>query len=164
MKCPYCDHPESKVLDSRTIEDGIAIRRRRSCIACSHRFTTYERIEDSTLLVIKKDERRERFDRQKMLGGILRACEKRPIGMGKIESMVTAIERQLRNSPEREISSRAIGKKIMDYLKNLDHVAYVRFASVYNEFEDISGFQRILEGLVNKDGSGGDSSVREAGS
>ena len=165
MKCPCCEHSESKVLDSRTSEEGTAIRRRRKCIACSFRFTSYERVEDSTLLVVKKDERRERFDRQKILGGILRACEKRPIGMGQIECLVVTIEKEIKSSLEHEISSRAIGKKIMDYLKDLDHVAYVRFASVYNEFEDISGFQRILEGLVEKQGSGPDTAgMLEAGS
>jgi transcriptional repressor NrdR len=121
-------------------------------MGCSSRFTSYERVEDPTLMVIKKDERRERFDRQKILGGIMKACEKRPIGIAQIEKVVAAIEREIKNSQEREISSITIGTRIMEHLKALDHVAYVRFASVYKEFEDISGFQRILEGLVEKHG------------
>jgi len=154
VKCPYCEHLESKVLDSRTIEAGSSIRRRRQCMACGSRFTSYERVEDPTLMVIKKDLRRERFDRLKILGGIMKACEKRPIGIAQIEKVVTAIEREIKNSQEREISSVTIGTRIMEHLRGLDHVAYVRFASVYKEFEDISGFQRILEGLVESKGPG----------
>jgi transcriptional repressor NrdR len=119
-------------------------------MVCSSRFTSYERVEDPTLMVIKKDERRERFDRQKILGGIVKASEKRPISIEQIEKVVASIEKAIKNSQEREISSMALGRIIMEQLKDLDHVAYVRFASVYKEFEDITGFQRILEGLVEK--------------
>ncbi|MGV8123242.1 MAG: transcriptional regulator NrdR [Candidatus Xenobiia bacterium LiM19] len=150
MKCPYCEHLESKVLDSRTTEDGTTIRRRRKCMSCSSRFTTYERVEDPALLVIKKDERRERFDRQKVLSGILKACEKRPVGLEAIEEIVSKVEKYVKNNQEREISSMTVGTMVMGYLRELDHVAYVRFASVYKEFEDIRGFQRILEGLTDK--------------
>ena len=158
MKCPYCEHLESKVVDSRMTEDFAIVRRRRKCMKCGSRFTTYERFEDPAFLVIKKDSRRERFDRQKIFSGIIRACEKRPIGMEQIEMICSRIERELKNNSEREVSSIAIGRKVMDCLKDIDHVAYVRFASVYKEFEDVGGFQKILEQLKDmqsNDGNGG---------
>jgi len=150
VKCPNCEHLESKVLDSRMTEDGTTIRRRRKCMSCSSRFTTYERVEDPTLLVIKKDERRERFDRDKVIRGIRKACEKRPVSSEAIDDIVSKVERFVKNNQEREISSMAVGTMVMGFLRELDHVAYVRFASVYKEFEDIRGFQRILEGLTDK--------------
>lgn len=152
MKCPYCEYPESKVIDSRVTEEDSTIRRRRQCLssACNSRFTTYERVEDQAVYVIKKDRKRERFDRQKVLNGILRACEKRPISLEHIESIVSMIEREIKNGQEKEITSEKIGRRIMEHLRDMDHVAYVRFASVYKEFEDIKGFQKILESLNEK--------------
>jgi transcriptional repressor NrdR len=150
VKCPSCGYLESKVSDSRMTDENTAVRRRRQCISCGYRFTTYEKVEEPAVFVIKKDERRERFDRKKMEGGIVKACGKRPISMEQIGAVVREIERQLKNCPEREVSSLAVGTKIMEALKDLDHVAYVRFASVYKEFEDIGGFQRILESLKEK--------------
>jgi transcriptional repressor NrdR len=159
VKCPYCSHMESQGVDSRMTEDCTTVRRRRKCLSCNARFTTYERFEDPAFLVIKKDSRRERFERQKMQSGILKACEKRPISMEQIDLICSQIEKELKNSPEREVPSVTIGKKVMESLKDLDHVAYVRFASVYKEFEDIGGFQKILEGLKEKQGNDGHESV-----
>ncbi|MDQ7822697.1 MAG: transcriptional regulator NrdR [Candidatus Eremiobacteraeota bacterium] len=150
MKCPYCAFLESKVLDSRVTDDNTTVRRRRQCLSCSSRFTTYERIEDPAFFVIKKDERRERFDRSKIFNGILKACEKRPIGMEEIERIVSQIEREIKNSQEREVSTEVIGHQIMEYLKDFDHVAYVRFASVYKEFDDITGFLELVGTLTAK--------------
>ena len=136
MKCPYCNHPDTRVIDSRPAEDGSAIRRRRSCDECGKRFTTYEKVETIPLIVIKKDNCREQYDRSKIQSGILRACYKRPIPIEKIEEMMDAIEGEIFNTEEKEISSTRIGEIVMEHLKDLDAVAYVRFASVYREFKD----------------------------
>ena len=140
MRCPFCLHKESKVLDSRATEEGASIRRRRECMKCSRRFTTYERLDEIPFMVVKKDGRREPFNRNKILNGVLRACEKRPISIDEIELMIDQIEREVRNNTEREISSEQIGELVMDRLKALDEVAYVRFASVYRQFKDINSF------------------------
>ena len=150
MRCPICNGPDSKVIDSRASEDGKAIRRRRECLVCQKRFTTYERIEDSPLVVIKKDQRREAFDRQKILNGLLRACEKRPVSVGAIEQLVDEIEKELRNQMDQEVSSKQIGELVMAGLKNLDEVAYVRFASVYRQFKDVATFMQELQELLSK--------------
>lgn len=152
MKCPFCSHMEDKVIDSRLSQDGDVTRRRRECLKCGKRFTTYERVEEALPLVIKKDGRRELFDRTKILNGILRACEKRPVGIETIEKTVDNIEKGLLETGEREIQSSSIGSRVMDEIKTLDEVAYVRFASVYREFRDINEFMKELKGLleVNK--------------
>lgn len=152
MKCPFCSHIEDKVIDSRLSQEGDVTRRRRECLKCGKRFTTYERVEEALPLVIKKDGRRELFDRTKILNGILRACEKRPVGIETIEKAVDKIEKGLLETGEREIQSSSIGGKVMEELKTLDEVAYVRFASVYREFRDINEFMKELKGLleVNK--------------
>jgi len=147
MRCPYCNHPETKVIDKRNNDAGDVIRRRRECLKCKKRFTTYERIEDLNLIVIKKDKRRERFDRNKLLNGILKACEKRPIPIEKIEKMVDEIESELRKQKETEIPSKLIGKLVMEKLKKLDKVAYIRFASVYREFKDVGEFVKEVKKL-----------------
>lgn len=146
MKCPYCG-AESKVIESRHTEDD-SIRRRRECIACAKRFNTFERLEVPPLIVVKKDGRREIFDRSKVLGGVLKATEKRPVALDDIERLVDEVERDLRNSLEREVPSVAIGEKVMDRLRFLDGVAYVRFASVYREFKDVNEFREQLEQLL----------------
>jgi len=152
MKCPYCDNPETKVIDSRPTEDGHAIRRRRGCEKCGKRFTTYEKVEESMIMVIKKDGRREAFDRTKILNGIIKACEKRPVPMAEIERMVNDIERGLNNLMEKEVESTFIGELVMDQLKKVDEVAYVRFASVYRQFTDVNTFVKEIEKLIgNKD-------------
>ncbi|MBO8168086.1 MAG: transcriptional regulator NrdR [Thermoanaerobacteraceae bacterium] len=148
MQCPYCGYADTKVLDSRPAEEGSAIRRRRECLDCSRRFTTYERVEAVPLVVVKKDGRREMFDRGKLLGGIIKACEKRSIPTKELEKAVDDIERQLVNNMEREVSSKIIGELVMDKLKELDEVAYVRFASVYRQFKDIQTFMKELEALL----------------
>ncbi|MBC7332318.1 MAG: transcriptional repressor NrdR [Synergistetes bacterium] len=150
MKCPFCGEPESKVIDSRPVEDGSVIRRRRECLVCGKRFTTYERIESPTILVIKKDGRRELFDREKIIRGLLKACEKRPVSREKIEEIADQIEADLRAEGRKEITSKEIGEKVIEALKELDKVAYVRFASVYREFTDLTHFIRELESLLNK--------------
>jgi transcriptional repressor NrdR len=150
MKCPFCGHIEDKVVDSREAREGDMIRRRRACVKCARRFTTYERIDEVPYMVVKKDGSREPFDRQKVLTGILKACEKRPIPMTKIEAVVDAVESFVRNSPDRERPSRKIGEVIMRRLKELDKVAYVRFASVYLEFQDVSEFMTELKQLVHR--------------
>ncbi|HYH04500.1 MAG TPA: transcriptional regulator NrdR [Bacillota bacterium] len=150
MRCPFCSHPDSKVIDSRASEDGNAIRRRRECLICQKRFTTYERIEEAPLIVIKKDERREPFERQKILNGLLRACEKRPVSVATIENLVSSIEKDLRNRMDQEISSDAIGELVMAGLKKIDEVAYVRFASVYRQFKDVATFMQELQELLSK--------------
>ena len=147
MKCPVCGYTESKVIDSRPSEEGSSIRRRRECLACQNRFTTYEKIETLPLLVIKKDRTRELFDKNKLLSGIIKACHKRPVTMEQMEEVATEIEAELQNSLTREISSQRIGVLVMDKLKSLDPVAYVRFASVYREFKDLDTFMRELEQL-----------------
>lgn len=147
MRCPFCEFHDSKVIDSRAAEEGNSIRRRRECLQCAKRFTTYEMVEDLPLRVIKKDGRRMAFDRSKILNGLMKACEKRPISITVLEETADKVEKELRNSMEREIPSRVIGEVLMKHLKNLDHVAYVRFASVYREFTDIDNFMQELEAL-----------------
>lgn len=155
MKCPFCEQPDTKVIDSRPTEEGHAIRRRRECIVCGKRFTTYEKVEDVFFMVVKRDGRRESFDRSKILNGIIRACEKRPISMDQMEAVVSDIERQLNNRMEKEISSESIGEIVMEHLKDLDEVAYVRFASVYRQFKDVSTFVAEVEKLLGDSRSGG---------
>lgn len=150
MRCPYCQELDSRVIDSRSCEDGLAIRRRRECVVCKRRFTSYERVEERPLLVIKKGGTRETFDRNKLFNGISRACEKRPVSIEAIEKMVARIEAELRDSNEREISSVIIGEMVMDRLRSLDEVAYVRFASVYRQFTDINGFINTIDQLKQK--------------
>ncbi len=148
MKCPYCDHPDSKVIDSRPTEDGRAIRRRRECISCGKRFTTYEKVEEVLFMVVKRDGSRESFDRNKILNGIIKACEKRPVTREQMDEVVNNIERGLNNMMEKEISSAFIGEVVMDHLKELDEVAYVRFASVYRQFKDVGTFIAEIEKLL----------------
>ena len=148
MICPYCDHQESKVIDSRDSKNGFAIRRRRECLSCQRRFTTYEKIEEIPYMVVKKDGRRQRFDTENLLRGILRACEKRPIPLSELEGIVEDVENMLQERPEKEIGTSEIGKYVMDKLKSLDKVAYVRFASVYREFKDVKEFKKELEKLL----------------
>ena len=148
MRCPYCDHIEDKVVDSRESKDGDSIRRRRECLNCGRRFTSYERIDEIPFMVVKKDGTRETFDRNKVMSGLLRAAEKRPIGTRKLEEIANEIEKQVQDSTERELPTSDIGKIIMRRLKSLDKVAYVRFASVYLEFEDVSAFMTELKDLV----------------
>ncbi len=152
MKCPVCAFPESKVLDSRPTEEGSAIRRRRECLSCQKRFTTYERIEILPIVVVKKDKSREVFDRSKLINGMIRACEKRPVSLADIERAVSEIEATLNNSLQSEVSSNEIGELVMEKLKKIDEVAYVRFASVYRQFKDINTFMTELKTLLeNKD-------------
>ncbi len=148
MKCPFCGHPEDKVVDSRESTEGESIRRRRECLQCERRFTTYERIDEIPYMVVKKDGRREKFERQKVLNGLLRACEKRPVGMSKLESIVNDVEAFVVESGERERSTSDIGHMLMDHLKKLDKVAYVRFASVYMDFQDVREFMNELKELM----------------
>ena len=148
MKCPYCGHTESKVVDSRPTEESISIRRRRECLACSRRFTTYETVEMLPIVVVKKDGSRQTFDRQKVLRGMIRACEKRPVALGELEKVALDIEQDLQNSMDREIPTSAIGEKVMDRLRTIDQVAYVRFASVYRQFKDIDTFMQELNKLL----------------
>ena len=150
MKCPYCGYQESKVVDSRHSEDGASIRRRRECLACQKRFTTYETVESLPVVVVKKDNSREPFDRNKILRGMVRACEKRPVSMADIESAVTEIEQIVQNSLEREVSTGKIGELVMERLKPLDEVAYVRFASVYRQFKDINTFMSELTKIIEE--------------
>ncbi len=148
MKCPYCGFEESKVIDSRPADEGERIRRRRECLKCGKRFTTHEVIETVPIVVVKRDKSREVFDRAKLTAGILRACEKRPVSVEQIEKMVDAIEAQLQSSLDREVTSMTIGELTMDQLKNVDEVAYVRFASVYRQFKDINTFMEELNKLL----------------
>ncbi|NBG88526.1 transcriptional regulator NrdR [Isachenkonia alkalipeptolytica] len=148
MNCPFCSHEESKVVDSRPTEEGQAIRRRRECSSCKKRFTTYEKIEELPLIVIKKGGTRESYNRSKVMNGIIRSCEKRPVSLQDIEKIVDDIEKTLYNSMEKEISTNFIGELVMDKLKKTDEVAYVRFASVYREFKDISTFMEELNKLI----------------
>ena len=150
MKCIYCEHPESKVIDSRPTDEGTVIRRRRECLKCGKRFTTYEKVEEIMFMVVKKDGSRELFNRSKVRNGIINACKKRPITTDQIEKIVDDIERGLNNMMEKEISSTVIGEVILDNLKELDEVAYVRFASVYRQFEDVDTFIREIEKLNHK--------------
>ncbi len=148
MKCPFCDNPDTKVIDSRPTEEGHAIRRRRGCDRCSKRFTTYEKVEETILMVVKKDGKREAFDRNKLLRGITRACEKRPVSLASMEAMVDEIERKLNNMMEKEVASDYIGELVMDELKKVDEVSYVRFASVYRQFTDVNTFMKEIEKLI----------------
>lgn len=150
MKCPYCSFVESKVIDSRPTEENNSIRRRRECLKCGKRFTTYEKLESVALVVIKKDESRQPFNRNKVLKGIITACEKRPISIVQMEKIADDIESELAQSMEREVKSTVIGEMVMDKLRLLDEVAYVRFASVYKQFEDLSTFMEELKGLINE--------------
>lgn len=153
MNCPFCGHLNDKVVDSRESKEGDAIRRRRECLACERRFTTYERIDEVPYMVIKKDGRREKFERQKVLGGLLKACEKRPVSMGKLSELVDRVEAKVTDSPDREISTTDIGEILMEALKNLDKIAYVRFASVYRDFQDEEAFFNELKALMRQKGS-----------
>jgi len=150
VRCPYCQDFESRVVDSRSSEDGTTIRRRRECNACKRRFTTYERVEERPLLVIKKNGNSEQFNRDKIFSGIMRACEKRPVKIEDIEDVVAQIERELRDGFDREVSSVIVGEKVMDKLQALDEVAYVRFASVYRQFGDLNSFIKTIEQLKNR--------------
>jgi transcriptional repressor NrdR len=150
MKCPFCGHTENKVIDSRISKDGKAVRRRRECLGCSKRFTTYEYVEDVLPMVVKKDGRREQFDRQKILSGLKKACEKRPISMDAIDKLVENVEQSCQEMQTEEISSTLIGEKIMNELKAFDGVAYVRFASVYRQFRDVGEFMSELKDLLSK--------------
>ncbi len=148
MRCPYCDSPDTKVIDSRPTEEGHAIRRRRGCDKCNRRFTTYEKVEETIIMVVKKDGRREAFDRTKVLNGIIRACEKRPVSMAQMEEVTAEIEKTINNTMEKEVESFDIGELIMEHLKKLDEVAYVRFASVYRQFTDVNTFVKEIEKLI----------------
>jgi transcriptional repressor NrdR len=150
MTCPFCGHLQDKVVDSRESKEGDVIRRRRECLACERRFTTYERIDEIPYMVIKKDGRREKFDRQKVLSGLLKACEKRPVAMGKLAEIVDEVESRLMESPERELSTTVIGELLMGRLRNLDKIAYVRFASVYRDFQDEEAFFNELKTLIRQ--------------
>ena len=150
MKCPFCAYTESKVVDSRPAEDSEKIRRRRECLSCGKRFTTYEVIENTPLVVVKKDHSRQIFDRDKLLRGLLRACEKRPVALAKLEEATDAIEQIIQNSLDREVSTTQIGELVMERLKPLDEVAYVRFASVYRQFKDIDSFMHELNKLLDE--------------
>ncbi len=150
MKCPFCSHEESKVIDSRPTDDGERIRRRRECLGCGKRFTTYEVIETVPLVVVKKDKSREVFDRDKLMSGMLRACQKRPVSLQTLSDAVDEIEMKLQNSLDREITSTVIGEYAMESLKKIDEVAYVRFASVYRQFRDLETFMEELSKLLNE--------------
>ena len=156
MKCPFCGDQESKVVDSRHSEDGLSIRRRRECLRCERRFTTYETVESLPMVVIKKDGSRQSFDRSKVLRGIQRSCEKRPVPVADMERMALEIEQELQNSLEREISTELVGEMVMDKLKKADEVAYVRFASVYRQFTDIPTFMRELSHMLDEAGRSGE--------
>ena len=150
MRCPFCSHPEDKVIDSRESKEGESIRRRRECLKCARRFTTYERIDEIPYMVVKKDGRREKFDRQKVMQGLVKASEKRPISMGKLAEIIDEVESQLADTPDRELSTVEIGERLMDQLKNLDKIAYVRFASVYRDFQDVDAFLREVSDLMKQ--------------
>ena len=150
MKCSYCNYEETQVIDTRETENLEATRRRRECLKCSKRFTTYERVEEAEIVVVKKDGKRERFERQKVLNGMLKACEKRPVSLDKIETLVDEVESDLRKRDSVEVESKVIGELVMKKLKTLDKVAYIRFASVYKEFEDLDRFEEELEKLQKK--------------
>ena len=151
MKCPFCGHADSKVIDSRPPDEGERIRRRRECLSCEKRFTTYEVVETTPLMVIKRDGSREAFDRAKLLSGMLKSCEKRPVSLSTLETAVGEIETTLQNSLEREVSSTEIGELAMEKLKNIDQVAYVRFASVYRQFKDINSFLSELKIILENE-------------
>lgn len=150
MKCPFCAHLEDKVVDSREGKDGLVIRRRRECLKCGRRFTSYERIDEIPFMVVKKDGRRLPFDRNKVLAGLRKACEKRPVSPAALEAIADEVEQMLQESPEREIPAQAVGQKVIERLKELDKVAYVRFASVYRQFEDVDQFMKELKDLLEQ--------------
>jgi transcriptional repressor NrdR len=150
MRCPFCGHLESKVIDSRESKKSVSIRRRRECLACKKRFTTYEKIEEIPYMVVKKDGRRDPFDSQKLMRGLMKACEKRPVPVRKLEEIVEEIESRLQEKPDKEINTSEIGRFVMRRLKSLDKVAYVRFASVYREFKDVLEFKKELEKLLKE--------------
>ena len=155
MRCPFCENLDTRVIDSRPTEEGHAIRRRRECDSCNKRFTTYEKVEEMIFMVIKKDGSREAFDRNKVMNGIIKACEKRPVPIADIEKIVDDIERGLNNMMEKEVESKLIGEVIMEHLKDLDEVAYVRFASVYRQFKDVNTFVAEIEKLLGKEKTDG---------
>jgi transcriptional repressor NrdR len=148
MRCPFCNHPEDKVIDSRESKEGESTRRRRECLKCARRFTTYERIDEIPYMVVKKDGRREKFDRQKVMQGLVRASEKRPISMGRLAGIIDEVETRLSETPDRELSTVEIGEMLMESLKGLDKIAYVRFASVYRDFQDVDAFLREVSELM----------------
>jgi transcriptional repressor NrdR len=148
VKCPFCSHLEDKVVDSRESKEGEVIRRRRECLSCGKRFTSYERIDQIPHLVVKKDGRRERFDREKVMAGLLKACEKRPVSMRSLDAVVDRVESMMHESPEREVAADQIGEFLMEQLRELDKVAFVRFASVYRDFKDVDQFMATLKGLL----------------
>ena len=150
MKCPFCGHPEDKVIDSRESREGELIRRRRECLKCERRFTTYERIDEIPYMVVKKDGRREKFDRQKVLSGLMKACEKRPVSMSDIARMIDDVEGGLAENPDREMSTTVIGECLMGRLRSLDKIAYVRFASVYRDFQDVEAFLDEVTDLMRQ--------------
>ena len=150
MTCPFCAHKSDKVVDSRESKDADVVRRRRQCLACGRRFTTYERIDEVPYMVVKKDGRREKFDRQKVLTGLLKACEKRPVGMAKLAAVVDEVEARLLDNPEREVSTTDIGELLMERLRSLDKIAYVRFASVYRDFQDEEDLLNEIKKLIRK--------------
>ncbi|HLX45592.1 MAG TPA: transcriptional regulator NrdR [Bryobacteraceae bacterium] len=152
MTCPFCGHREDRVIDSRESKEGDVIRRRRECLKCERRFTTYERSDEIPYVVVKRDGRREKFDRQKVLEGLLKACEKRPVAMAKLAEVIDEVESALADSPEREMSTTAIGEMLMTRLKTLDKIAYVRFASVYRDFQDVEAFLTELKDLLQRRG------------
>jgi transcriptional repressor NrdR len=151
MRCPKCDHLEDRVIDSRSTKEGRAIRRRRECIGCGHRFTTYEYVENASLIVVKKDGKREAFSREKVIAGISRACEKRPVSLNQIEEIVDRVELEIQRQAPGEVASARIGELVMEELQSLDEVAYVRFASVYRHFKDVGEFLKEIQGLVEND-------------
>lgn len=150
LKCPFCGYSESKVVDSRSTEDSMAIRRRRECLKCSRRYTTYEKVEDIPILVIKKDSSREFFDKSKIINGLIKSCEKRPVSRSQIENIAAEIEKSISNKMIAEIKSDDIGEMVMEKLKEIDEISYVRFASVYRQFKDINTFMQELSNLINK--------------
>jgi len=151
LKCPFCGFEDSKVIDSRATEDNMAIRRRRECLKCNKRYTTYEKVEDIPILVIKKDSSREYFDKSKIINGLIKACQKRPVSRQQIEDIAFEIEKSLSNEMVTEVKSQDVGEMIMEKLKELDEVSYVRFASVYRQFKDINTFMREISSLLNKE-------------
>jgi transcriptional repressor NrdR len=151
MKCPACGYNETKVIDSRLNADGTSIRRRRECMKCQHRFTTYEYVEQVPLMVVKRDGRRQPFDRKRIINGLVKACEKRPVSVDRMEEVTTQVERQIQKKCDREVESREIGEMIMEKLAQLDEVAYVRFASVYRQFRDVNQFMSELKVILDKD-------------
>ena len=150
MKCPYCECLDSKVIDSRPTDEGQAIRRRRECISCGKRFTTYEKFEEIPIMVVKKDGNRQSYDRNKLLNGIIKSCEKRPVSIDTIEKIVDDIERKLSNSLDKEVTSIELGEMVMNKLKDVDEVSYVRFASVYRQFKDLNTFMEELKKILNE--------------